>query len=321
MLERWITPSLFEGLSAQDETSFCLELGGRKQKILQTHRDSYITEQDFKWIAETGLNSLRITVPHWIFGDLEPYVGAIDWLDWAIETARKHDLKVLIDVHTAPGSQNGWDHSGLVGDINWHKDDENINVSLTVLSRLAKRYASASNLAGIEALNEPHWEIPKDKLLDFYRSAYRSIRQESDVPLFIGDGFRPDQWGREMAAPYYDDVWLDLHLYQCFDGKDKKLNVTGHLSKTNNEWRNLIEKISAARPLVIGEWSLDMGQPALKNLSDQEKNRAIKEYASAQLEVFSRASGWFFWTYKTENMPLWNFRHCVEKSLVDPRHM
>lgn len=316
VLERWITPSLFEGTSAQDETSLSLELGSSKESTLQEHRDRFITQNDFRWIDRAGLNSVRLPIPHWIFGDIEPYVGVIDKLDWAIETAGKHNLQVVIDLHTAPGSQNGWDHSGLVGDINWHKNDENIETTLSVLSRIAKRYAGVSNLAGIELLNEPHWEIPRDKLVDFYRSAYKLIRAVSNVPIIISDAFRPAEWQEELVPPNYEDVWLDMHLYQCFDEKDKKLDVSGHLDKTNKDTRSLIDRISTNRPAVIGEWSLDMGGKALEGLSEEAKILAIRDYASAQLEQYSRAHGWFFWTYKTENMPLWNFRHCVEKGLL-----
>ena len=42
VLEKWITPSLFEGLKATDETSYCVELGEaeatrRNRKIGRAH--------------------------------------------------------------------------------------------------------------------------------------------------------------------------------------------------------------------------------------------------------------------------------------------
>jgi len=43
----------------------------------------------------------------------EPYIqGQADHLDNAIGWARLYDLKVIIDLHGAPGSQNGFDNSG-----------------------------------------------------------------------------------------------------------------------------------------------------------------------------------------------------------------
>ena len=36
---------------------------------------------------------------------VDAFVRALSW-------ARKYGLRVNLDLHTAPGSQNGWDHSG-----------------------------------------------------------------------------------------------------------------------------------------------------------------------------------------------------------------
>ena len=36
----------------------------------------------------------------------------------AINWARKYGLRINLDLHVLPGSQNGWNHSGRLGDIN-----------------------------------------------------------------------------------------------------------------------------------------------------------------------------------------------------------
>lgn len=37
----------------------------------------------------------------------------------AIQWARKYGLRINIDLHTVPGSQNGWNHSGRLGNTNF----------------------------------------------------------------------------------------------------------------------------------------------------------------------------------------------------------
>lgn len=37
----------------------------------------------------------------------------------AIGWARRYGLRINLDLHTMPGSQSGWNHSGKLGDINW----------------------------------------------------------------------------------------------------------------------------------------------------------------------------------------------------------
>ena len=37
----------------------------------------------------------------------------------AIQWARKYGLRINVDLHAVPGSQNGWNHSGRLGDTNF----------------------------------------------------------------------------------------------------------------------------------------------------------------------------------------------------------
>ena len=48
VLEKWITPSLFAGLQATDETSYCVELGeAEATRRLHQHWNTFITRDDF----------------------------------------------------------------------------------------------------------------------------------------------------------------------------------------------------------------------------------------------------------------------------------
>ena len=49
ILERWMTPTLFEGTDAQDEYSF-MQTPSAKAK-LRNHQKTFITERDFKWLV------------------------------------------------------------------------------------------------------------------------------------------------------------------------------------------------------------------------------------------------------------------------------
>ena len=44
--------------------------------------------------------------------DLRYFLKAIDW-------SRKYGIRILLDLHALPGSQNGWNHSGKSGVVNW----------------------------------------------------------------------------------------------------------------------------------------------------------------------------------------------------------
>ena len=45
-------------------------------------------------------------------------IGVCSYFLKAIGWARKYGLRINLDLHTIPGSQNGWNHSGRLGTIN-----------------------------------------------------------------------------------------------------------------------------------------------------------------------------------------------------------
>lgn len=57
-----------------------------------------------------SLNHVRIPIGYWAFevGPGEPYIqGQLPYLTEAIGWAGLHGLKVIVDLHGVPGSQNG----------------------------------------------------------------------------------------------------------------------------------------------------------------------------------------------------------------------
>lgn len=62
----------------------------------------------FFMLIQTGLNHVRIPVGYWAISIVagEPFIpGSLYWLNQGIKWAGKHGLKVLIDLHGAPGSR------------------------------------------------------------------------------------------------------------------------------------------------------------------------------------------------------------------------
>jgi len=316
VLERWITPSLFHGLKAQDEYSFCQELGQAKEERLAAHRRQFIVKDDFRWIAR-HLDAVRIPVPHWLFGSTGPYVGCAEYLDKAMGWADELDLKVILDIHTAPGSQNGRFHSGKIGETGWQKSSANINQSLDFVSAVCGRYGKSKNLYGIGLLNEPRGWINPLVLKKYYKDAYDIVRQGcgQSVACIISDYFAPWRWGKFMSSPYFTNIIRDTHLYQSHKPSDIKLDMQQHISKADG-WIDEIRKMRMSKPVIVGEWSLALAPKTFAAMDQTEKIKAVTEYGQAQMNAFAEAEGWFYWTYKTEEQGLWNFRHCIDREYL-----
>ena len=154
VLEKWMSPALFEGTTAEDEYYLPRQLSKEVYEArISIHRAEYITERDFTRIKSMGMDAVRIPVPYFIFGDREPFIGCIRELDKAFNWAEKYGLQILIDLHTAPDSQNGFDNGGISGVCKWSQEPDEVEFELSVLERLAKRYGTRQGLWGIEILN------------------------------------------------------------------------------------------------------------------------------------------------------------------------
>lgn len=319
VLEKWMKPELFDGLKAEDETDFCEELGQNVLEKLKTHRDTFITFEDFKWIAEHGLNTLRIPIPHWIFGDVKPYCGCIEYLDKAMDWAEKTGLKVLIDLHTAPGCQNGFDNGGISGVCEWHTKEEYVARTVEVIEKVAERYKGHPALWGIQLLNEPRWDVPMDILRDYYLRGYEACRKHVDknVAIVIHDGFRLKEWKDFMTDLKFENVILDTHFYQCFAEEQKHFDMASHLHMAAVQRVEEIKEMSNYFPIIVGEWSLGIEPDyTLKDMNEVQLDAAFRAYAAAQLLSYEMAEGWFFWSYKVENeeTQTWDYKRCLENN-------
>ncbi len=323
VLEKWITPSLYAGTQAEDESTLCESLGkaGAAER-LEKHRATWITAEDFRWLAERGINAVRLPVGYGVAREHPPFIPAFDRVDWAFRTAGQHGIGILLDLHGAPGSQNGWDHSGRQGPLGWHTSQQNIDETLNILSDLATRCKGYDNLLGIELLNEPRWDVPMKILKTFYQDAYHRLRTSigKERAVVIHDGFRQLHWKGFMQEPEYVNVLLDTHPYQCFTDDDRKRDLHGQVAFALLERRKLLDEMKRQLPCIVGEWSCALPPESLGGRKGLELDIAMRAYGDAQLVNFDATRGWFFWTYKTEEGGAWSFRDCVRRGWLPDRY-
>lgn len=285
VLEKWMSPALFDGTDADDEYYLPRQLPKEIYEArIKVHRAEYISERDFVAIKAMGLDAVRIPTPYFVFGDREPFIGCVEELDKAFAWAEKYGLKILIDLHTAPGSQNGFDNGGLSGVCKWAQQPEEVEFELTVLERLAKRYGAREGLWGIEILNEPlleeAWEamdvenrypaadpemakgtkpISLEFLKEFYLKAYDRIRiyMPEEKYVVFHDGFQLTVWKNFMREEKYKNVVLDTHQYLMMaETEGCAQNLEGYVNYIKEVYEAKIREMSRYFPVICGEWCL-----------------------------------------------------------------
>ncbi|KAK7053265.1 hypothetical protein VNI00_003891 [Paramarasmius palmivorus] len=237
---------------------------------LEEHYKTFITEKDFADIAGAGLNYVRVPIPFWAIEvrENEPYYPKAAWKYFlkAIGWARKYGLRINLDLHAVPGSQNGWNHSGRLGDVNWLMGPmglANAQRTLDYIRILAEfisqpQYRDVITMFGI--INEPRADgyAGSDQIEAFYAEAYRIIREITGIGegawISYHDAFRPrDAWAGFMANA--DRIMLDDHPYIAFGGQDAR--GWGAKSDQVCAWSADVKKsMSAFGMTAAGEFSL-----------------------------------------------------------------
>ena len=314
VLEKWMTPDLFtEG--AEDESSLCRQADWATLGRIREHRETFITREDFEWLAGQGISAVRLPIGYWVFGGAEPYRPTVRYVDRAFAWAQETGIQVLLCLHGAPGSQNGNDHSGQAGAVNWDKDEANVVRSLEVVMQLAKRYAGHPALLGFELLNEPSPKLDRRMLKRYYEAGYRIVRDAcGNTPWVVfSDGLTPQRWRRILTGPAYTNVYIDTHQYQVFSEADKQLGPVGHIRKTVSEVARSLRKMGRYHQAIVGEWSVALDPASLQGFTPEQQELAYQTFGAVQLLVYGQARAWFYWSYKTAEGGAWSFRDCVAR--------
>lgn len=327
VLEGWMTPDLFSGVDGSDETVF-MEQKPNAEEALKEHWETFITEDDFLWLQEHGVEYIRLPIPWWYEGDSTVvdgrtvvYADSSDYIHKAMQWAEKYDLKVLLDLHTAPGCQNGFDNGGIAGQIGWDTP-ENRALTVQVLEKITVEFSKYTSLWGIEVLNEPvGWGLNMDNLIQFYKDAYTKIRfHNQNVQIGFHDAFTGWDyylWRDFFTENDFRNVFFDMHLYQVFGDMWGDFDIHDHLEWVAVEQDKAVHRFDGIVPVVIGEWSIGLQGNVYEGLSSESIKMLKIAFANAQINKYDEGMGWFFWNYKIDASSHleWDFKRLVEAEI------
>ncbi|KAJ7459150.1 exo-beta-1,3-glucanase [Mycena galericulata] len=355
VLEPWITPSLFDNTgnpNIVDEWTFgSLQNRATATAALRNHWNTWVTEADFAAIAAAGLNHVRLPIGYWAFevGPDEPYIqGQLPYLQKAITWATEHNLKLIIDLHGAPGSQNGFDNSGhRISFPQWHSNATNVQrtdaiIKNQIVPMVANNYG---NVPIVAPLNEPAGFDGDDVLSvlkQYWLDSYGNIRnpsgtsQQSNLVELIHDAFQPlSYWSGSYTPPNYQGVAMDTHIYTIFSGAEVAMTHAQHISTVCGKQSSLS---SFDLWVIVGEWT-----PAATDCAKYLNGRGVgsrydgsypgsmavgsctgltgpassfsssyktflREFWEAQVISYEKGQGWIQWTWKAENADEWSYQ-------------
>lgn len=214
------------------------------REYLKRHWDTWVSEGDIAKIAAAGLTHVKIPIGHWILGDIregEPWVdGEWEYFLRAIRWCRKYGLQVIADIHTAPGSQNGFDNSGQLipkqkTALHWSSRPDRVARSVKVVgdvARAVKEEGLDDVVTGIEILNEIYSDANITTVKQFYDDSFGAVREHlPNATVVASDNFDAGQFNGFWTDPNkYKDTLLDTHLYTVFSEKLRSMSPKQHVA-------------------------------------------------------------------------------------------
>lgn len=282
ILEPFLTPSFFdkyeEDLGIVDEwtlTKHVNETEGPQavKDLLEKHYSTFVIEETFKEISEAGLDHVRIPYGYWaidVWDDDDQFLPYVSWryLLRGIEWARKYGLRVNIDLHSAPGGQNGWNHSGRQNVTRWLNgtDGEMYGQrTLDVHKKVAaffsqERYDNIVTIYGL--VNEPRMTALNQTIVrEWTVEAYKLVQENGyKGKIVFGDGFvGVDAWKGVYPTQEFPDLVLDVHEYTIFDKNLISMPHSGKINYVCSEWASQLKRsssnITGHGATFVGEWS------------------------------------------------------------------
>src|SRR5947209_2403632 len=237
------------------------------RRFWKTYRDTYVTEEDIRFIKQSGFNSVRVPFDYRLFGtDDEPRrlegIG-YELLDRVVGWSRKEGLYVILDMHAAPGGQTGDNIDDSWGYPFLFESAESQELTVRIWRKIAERYREEPTVVGYDLLNEP---IPhffdtayfNPKLEPLYRRVVAAVREvDKNHVVFLGGA----QWDTNFkvfgppfdrrAAYTFHKYWMDVKQeavqeYVDFRGKYDVPVWMGESGENTDEWiasfRALLER-------------------------------------------------------------------------------
>lgn len=265
--------------------------------LMRYYWECCFTEEDFRIIKEDlGMNTIRL--PFYYLNILNEDLtlksedDAFSYIDWFISMAAKYELYVVLDLHGAPGSQNGYEHSGASKEeANLWSSEENVAATVAMWDFISRHYTETKPelgkwIATYDLFNEPTYTaagVTTKECWDVFDLVYDTIRDNGDAHVITMAACWDFAKLPDPAEYGWENVQYEYHWYNWWP------DILPY-----DVWYAYMDVTNIGRdydvPVLIGEFTLFEDKQAWAD----------------ELDMFDeRNYSWTIWNYKTAVTGWW----------------
>lgn len=246
------------------------------QQFRRDLQDAYVTEADIALMARAGFNTIRLPINYRSLVD-DADCLACDGQGWRhidrlLAWSRAHGLKVILDLHAAPGAQSGLPIADtIIGRKAFWSNRANQVRTVELWTQIARRYAGNTAVAGYDVLNEP--QAPSAATLrSFYQNAIAAIRSVDREHMIWVEGNQLSSDLSVFDRPLGENIGYSTHVYTFpFDRRRQRYAEAAALAARLNA------------PVWIGEFGI----------SDRNLAETV-----GMIDAAPGVAGWSYWSWK-----------------------
>lgn len=206
----------------------------QRSSLIDNYRANWFSDYDFKVVKnDLGYNAIRLPF-YW--RDILNYdetnktfsrkseTEAFSYFDWFLNECKTNNLYLILDLHGVPGSQNGYEHSGLMQKAEFWSNESYINAAVDIWDYISSYYTNTQKdlgkyIATYDLLNEP-CSNPDDQNAGTTQAAYpimdkiyKAIRNNNDNHVITIEGvwdfsnyISPDEYS-------WKNIQYEAHIY------------------------------------------------------------------------------------------------------------
>lgn len=194
----------------------------RADDFWRRFRDTFVTERDIELIAELGFDHVRLPInARGVMDDDGNLIeSGFELIERAVRWSERHGLRILLDLHGAPGGQTGTNIDDSPNGLpELFMSPRYRSQTVELWRELARRYRDREAVLGYDLLNEPlpnEWQHRyNDELVAVYRELTAAIREIDDRHLLMYEG---SHWATNpvpVRVRFDDNQAVQFHRYWC----------------------------------------------------------------------------------------------------------